>query len=287
MLKNAVDYWCNAFTPDRVAAWQQAIDNQGLGLKVYRDGDEFCEPSAMIQRMDAAGFATVVLVATDDEEAPEVDSFAHVASRPAEVAQLASTFPGRFVGLWSVNPEQGAAGVAMAEKMLGQPWCIGLQNHTHSWDRPFDHADFTPYYELAAAQNVPFVMQAGASGGDFPHECGHPSGIAAPAEHFPTVSFVLSHTGAPWTTETIDAARTHSNVYVGTATWPLRHWPAELVAFLEGEGRTKVLYGSGFPTTGHAQAARQFAASSFDDNLLRSLTSTNARSIFTRLPEEP
>ena len=100
-LAGAVDYWCNMFTPDRQPAWQQAIDNQGLSnLKVYRDGDEFAEPAAMVDRLDVSGFATVILVACDSHDAPEVDSFDHVASRDHEIAKLALDYPGRFMGLW-------------------------------------------------------------------------------------------------------------------------------------------------------------------------------------------
>ena len=101
------------------------------------------------------------------------------------------------------------------------------------------------------------------------------------------VRFVLSHTGAPWTTETIDMARRFPNVYLGTATWPPRHWSDELRAFLAGDGCDKMLYGSGFPTSGHTQAARQLAEAGFTDDQLLKLTSTNARSIFTRLPQLP
>jgi len=32
-----VDYLCNAFTPDRLAAWDQAIEAQGVPLKIRRD----------------------------------------------------------------------------------------------------------------------------------------------------------------------------------------------------------------------------------------------------------
>ena len=168
--------------------------------------------------------------------------------------------------------------------MLDEPWCVGLHNHTHSWDRRFDHPDFTPYYELCARHDVPFVMQAGASGGDFPHECGHPDGIAEPAIAFPAVRFVLSHTGAPWEAETIDAARRFANVYLGTATWPPRRWSDALVGFASTDGRGKVLYGSGFPTTGHRQAASQLPDRIGDPDVVELLSSTTARSVFTRLP---
>ncbi|NNE74967.1 MAG: amidohydrolase family protein [Acidimicrobiales bacterium] len=288
MLNGAIDYWCNAFFPDREAAWRQAIDNQGLSLKVYRDGDEFCTPAEMVARMDEAGFATIVVVASARFADPTIDSFEHVAARAHEIASVTAAYPGRFAGLWSVDPTTGADGVAQAAEMVEQPWCVGLHNHTHSWDRPFDHPDFVPFYDLCARHDVPFVMQAGKSGGDFPHECGRPEGIDAPATDFPAVRFVLSHTGWPWTEETIERATRFDNVYLGTATWPLRRWSPELRAFATGAGRHKLMYGSGFPTTGHRQAARQFADPELIEGFtaadIERITMTNARAVFTRLP---
>ncbi|MEZ5374774.1 MAG: amidohydrolase family protein [Microthrixaceae bacterium] len=289
-LRGAIDYWCNSFLPEREAAWQRAIDHQGLRLKIERQGDEFCTGEEMVRRLDASGFATLVLVATDPPSTAQLDDpnlFEHVACRAEEIAELSAQHPGRFVGVWSVDPTTGADGVVQAEAMLAQPWCVGLHNHTHSWDRRFDHPDFDDYYALCAERDVPFVMQAGKSGGDFPHECGHPDGIAAPAERHPALRFVLSHTGWPWTDEAIALATRFDNVYLGTASWPLRRWPEELRRFIAGPGRTKVLYGSGFPTTGHAQAARQFAdtglTAGFDAETVELLTARNARNVFTRI----
>lgn len=296
LLTDAVDYWCNAFTTDRLPLWRRAIANQGLSLAVERGGDEFCTVDELVGRLDESGFATVILPVTSSHPGAvvpdglppgaEVDNFDQVAARPHEIEQLHMLDARRFVGMWSVDPAGGAAAVAEAAHMATQPWCVALHNHTHSWDRPFDHLDFTPYYELAAKLQLPFVMQAGASGGRFPSECGHPASIVGPATAHPTVDFVLSHTGWPWVDETIDVVRAHPNVYLGTATWPRRRWSDELLAFVTGDGVGQTMFATGFPTTGHRQAARQFAdpALAMPTAALDALTRSTARSVFTRLP---
>ena len=280
----AVDYWCNAFTPRFENAWRRAIEKQDLTLKIDRVGDEFCEPAAMVERMDDCGFATLIVVACDAEADSDVNSFDRVTFRAEDVAALHDHHPGRFAGTWSVDPNAGEQGLARAEEMLAQPWCVGLHNHTHSWDRRFDHPDWYPFYELAADHDVPFVMQAGASGGDFPHACGHPSGISAPADRYDAVTFVLSHTGWPWTSETIAAVRQQPNVYVGTASWPPHRWPDELVDFAHHDGRGRVLFGSGFPVAGHRQAIERLPDRLTDPDVVESLLCTTARNVFTRLP---
>ena len=283
-LSGAIDYWCNAFTPDRQSIWERMVGDQGIPLKVIREDDGFCSAEEMVSRLESTGFASVILVAADlAQDGATLDGFEQVAVRPAEIAALASEFSGRFVATWSIDPTSGMSGVRRAAEMLDTSWCVGLHSHTHSWDRPFDHADYYPYYALCADNDVPFVMQAGTSGGRFPSECGRPIGIDRPAIYFPTVRFVLSHLGWPWTTEAIAMSLKFANVYLGTATYPPRRWPDELYEFLTGVGRTKVLYGSGFPTSGHVQAAAQIPDLGLDSNIVARLIRETAQSVFTRI----
>ena len=286
-LSRAIDYWCNAFTPDREAVWNDAIAAQGSAVKVHREGDGFCVPEEMAERLGAVGFSTVILPVCDLDPRGDPLDFPAVAARPDELDALHAAHPGMFRGSWSIDPGTGMAGVARAAEMLGRPWCVGLHNHTHSWDRPFDHADFYPYYALAADEDVPFVVQAGASGGRFPSECGRPIGVDRPAIYFPTVRFVLSHLGWPWTAEAIAMALKFPNVYLGTATFPPGRWPADVLGFVAGAGRAKCLYGSGFPTTGHGQAAGQLAGMDLAPEVVDRLTRTNALDVFSRLDAGP
>ncbi len=295
-----IDYWCNAFTPDREPLWTEVIASGGLGIRI-RGGDSedgFCEPAEMVKRLDRVGVDTVVLPVCEalggDKDAPALTEFAHYALRESEMKSLFATYPGRFVGVFSVNPDAGPADLAAAAEAVTAQWCVGLHTHTHSWDRPFDHPDYWPYYELCAQNGIPFTMQAGASGGTMragasggyvAHESGHPSAVAAPATEFPGVSFVLSHTGAPWVAETINAASEFPNVFIGTATHPPRRWPDELVAFIKGDGRDRCVFGTGFPLTGHVRSMRQLEDLDLYAETVEALLDGTARRIFGRIPQ--
>lgn len=282
-----IDYWCNAFTPDREPLWRAVIAEQGLSLRtrVGDTTDGFATAGAMVDRMDRLGIATLVIPVCEVPAAAPLDDFGHYAAHVAEIRELAAAHPARFVGAHSVDPGAGTTGIDAARSALGESWCVALHSHTHSFGRRFDHPDYSPYYELCAEHGVPFVMQAGASGGNFPHECGHPEGIAAPATMFPSVPFVLSHTGAPWVAETIAAASEYANVHVGTATHPPRRWPADLVRFISGPGATKALFGTGFPLTGHDRSLGQLGDLNLDAPARHALLDGNARRIFTRIPD--
>jgi predicted TIM-barrel fold metal-dependent hydrolase len=283
-VKGGVDYWCNAFTPDRRALWDAAIAAQGIPLKVRRDAaDAFAEPAAMLARLEGAGFAALVVPTCDKPAHAGATDFESMAARPNELRAWSDAHPGRVAGQWSIDPGHGMEGVRRAAAALAEPWCVGLHIHTHSWDRPFDHADYYPYYALAAERDVPVVMQAGTSGGRMPSECGRPIGIDRPALYCPGVRFVLSHTGWPWVEEALAMAIKFSNVYLGTATYPPARWGAALLDFARGPGRQKLLFGSGYPVVGHVQAAAQLAGLGLDAALLQRVTSDNARAVFTRL----
>jgi uncharacterized protein len=283
-MNGIVDYLSNSFGPERAAAWDAAIAAQGLTLKVKRAADDsFADADTMVARMDALGIATVVLAASDPEAHSSGFAFSDMAARHEEADDLARHHPGRFAALWTVDPDRGMAGVRRAEEVLAEKWVAGLYVHTHSHDRRFDHADYYPYYALAQHTGVPVVMQAGISGGRMPSECGRPIGIDRPALYFPDVRFVLSHTGWPWVDEAIAMALKFTNVYLGTASYPPRRWPPALVDFLGHAGRSKVLFGTNFPTVGHRHALDQLAGLDLDDAVRQALLEDNARAVFGRL----
>ena len=277
-----VDYLCNAFTPERAAIWKEAT--AGLALKI-REG-EFVEPAAMVERMDELGIDTLLLpaVALAPGEIPEPTTFEAVVVTWDEMERLAAAHPNRFAALAVLDPTRGMAGVREARARLQDPWVAGCYLHTHSWDRALDHADYYPYYALASELDVPVAMQAGASGGMTPSECGRPIGVDRPALYFPDTRFVLSHTGWPWVDEAIAMARKFPNVFLGTGSYPPRHWPDALVEFVRGAGRDKVLFGTNFPTVGHRHALSQVAELDLSPDTRDALLGGTARQVFSRVP---
>lgn len=284
-----VDSLSNAFFPDRRACWDGAIAASGSPVKVRRDDDDsFATPELMVERLDELGVATVLVVTTDVGRHGTADpyDFEHVAARWDEVADLAARFPGRFAALAVINPELGMAGVRQMRARLAEPWVAGCYLHTHSWDRRLDHADYYPYYALGAEVGVPVAMQVGTSGGLLPSECAHPVTIDRPALYFPDTRFVLSHLGWPWVDEAVAMAMKFPNVYLGTGSYPPRHWPAEVVTFLRGPGRAKVLFATNFPTVGHRHALAQLDELALPPEVERALLHDTAGAVYTRIGQD-
>ena len=283
-----IDYWCNAFTLDRRSLWNAAIERQGLAVKVRSDPDDsFADPATLLARMDALSIDTLLLPSSDLPDAAGPFDYERFTTQREDVEKLANTYPGRFAGLWSLDPTQGRRGVRRADEALSLPCFVGLHVHTHSWDRRFDDRDYYPFYALAADHGVPVVMQAGSSGGLMASECGKPVGIDRPALYFPELRFVPSHTGWPWVEEALAMALKHPNVFLGSAGYPPHHWSPELVRFLSGAGRGKVLFGTSFPVVGHRHALARLPELDLSAEAQHALLEGTARGIFTRLTRNP
>ncbi|MCB0996656.1 MAG: amidohydrolase family protein [Acidimicrobiales bacterium] len=280
----AIDYWCNCFLPPMQAKWQAAIARQGIPLKVRKnDDDSFADGATMVARMDDIGMDTIILPTCDLAEGEDPLGFEALAARWDDTEALATAHPGRFAGAWSIDPRTGMDGVRRAVEALEQPWCVALHIHTHSWDRPLDHADYYPYYALCADADVPLVAQVGTSGGRMPSECGRPISVDRPAIYFRSTRFVLSHTGWPWVDEALAMALKFDNVYLGTAAYPPRHWSASLVDFIGRAGRGKTMWGTSFPTVGHRHALGQLDELNLGEVARSELVGGAARRVFTRL----
>ncbi len=280
----AIDYWCNGFTPEYRALWDSAIGDQELSIRIRRNPDDsFATPDEMVARMDELGMDTLLLPAAEVPEGAPAFAYERYAMEPDVVSKLIANHPGRFAGLFSIDPTEGQRGVSRAAETLSRPGFVGLQIHTHSWDRRFDDRDYYPYYALAADHDVPVVMQAGASGGPMPSECGQPVGIDRPAIYFSGVRFVLSHTGWPWSDEAIAMSQKHANVFLGTAAWPPHRWPAPLLDFISHAGRGRVLLGTSFPTVGHRHALSRLEGLELEEEARFELVEGAARRVFTRL----
>ncbi|MDC1295427.1 amidohydrolase family protein [Myxococcota bacterium] len=279
-----IDSWTNSFLPDRQALWDASLEAQGVPIKLRRDEqDSFCDVEAMVARMDEIGMASLILPVCDLPAHAGITDYEGFATRVDEMDAMSAAHPGRFVGQCSIDPREGSKGLDRAREMAAKPWIVALHTHTHSFDLSFDHADYYPFYALAHELGLPFVMQAGTSGGRLPSACGHPIGIDRPAIYFPQVNFVLSHTGWPWVDEAVAMALKFSNVYLGTASLPPKRWHASLVDFIRGPGRRKTMFGTSFPTVGHRHALAQLEALDLDPEIAAAVMGGNARNVFTRL----
>ena len=260
-----IDYWCNAFTPDRAPLWRRGhrtptASPSSLGA---RDADDFCPTSTRDGRCAWTGLGIDHASPAGDARwrptmLPSTSSHHYAAAADRRLHQRRGRRPPRAVrtGCGAIRPDRT---VTVTSKRPNEPrssrrTVSGSIAHTHSWDRPLRpcrglcavlHAlvrTITPcrsWPRPAPVRRPPRRTRLGHPGGDRRRR----------PRPIPTSTFVLSHhrDRRGWT-ETIRAAR-RSRRTSSSAPRPTRRrrWPPALVDFLRTDGTRLRTVGHGVP----------------------------------------
>lgn len=136
-------------------------------------------------------------------------------SNDMEVVELMEQFPGRFIGVAGVDPNNGIynafekidrlvvngpfKSIIMEPPLDSKPW------------NPSDEQLVYPIYEKLQAHNIPLLLTFGGMFG-VPQE--HMDGLLKAALDFPKLNFVASHGGYPRAGEICAMALAAGNIYV-------------------------------------------------------------------------
>ena len=91
---------------------------------------------------------------------------------------------------------------------------------------------------------------------------------------------VGGHVGYPWIHEVLSLATKYPNFYVDTSAYAVHRLPSELVDFLRGRGRTRVLFGSNYPMLSPARCLKRLGELGLDAETRELFLSGNARRVF-------
>jgi predicted TIM-barrel fold metal-dependent hydrolase len=228
--------------------------------------------SATIASMDAGGVTKTLISAW---YAPR-----NVMISNDEVAEFVAQEPERLIGVGSVDiskPMQAVREVRRCIKELGfkairvLPWL---------WEVPPTDRRFYPVYVACAELGVPFCTQIGHTGPLMPSEVGRPIYLDRVALDFPELKIVGGHIGYPWTDEAIALATKHENVFIDTSAYTARRYPRELLEYMRGSGRSKVLFGTNYPMIHPAKALDGLDSLGLDDETRSLFLAGNAQRIF-------
>jgi uncharacterized protein len=101
---------------------------------------------------------------------------------------------------------------------------------------------------------------------------------------FPDLVIVAGHIGYPWTEEMVALARKYPNVYIDTSAYTTKRYPPELVAYLQSDGRTKVMFGTNYPMITAEKALEDLDRLELDDEARELFLDGNARRVFDLRP---
>jgi len=197
-----------------------------------------------------------------------------------EVAAFVAQAPDRLVGVGSVDISRPMAAVREVRRCVHELGFKAIRVLPWLWELPPTDRRFYPVYTACCEAGVPFCTQIGHTGPLMPSEVGRPIYLDQVALDFPELAIVAGHIGYPWTDEAVALATKHEHVHIDTSAYTVKRYPAPLVEFLRGHGRTKVLFGTNYPMITPAQALAGLEGLGLDDDAKALFLGRNAQRVF-------
>ena len=172
-----------------------------------------------------------------------------------EVALFAKAYPGRILGVASANLYKPMAAVRELRRAVKELGFRALRVVPWLWSLPPNDRRYYPLYAECIELGIPFCTQVGHTGPLRPSETGRPIPyLDEVALDFPELVIIAGHIGYPWTQEMIAVATKYENVYIDTSAYTVKRYPPELVQYMKGHGKTKVMFGTNYPMITAARA---------------------------------
>src|SRR5262249_42717059 len=228
---------------------------------------------ATIAAMDAAGIELGLISAWHGPEGPLISN--------DEVAGFVAAHPTRLAGLASVDLRRPMSAVRELRRCVRELGFKGVRIVPWLWGLPPSDRRYYPVYAECVELGVPFCTQVGHTGPLRSSETGRPIPyLDDVALDFPELVIVAGHIGYPWTEEMIALARKYPNVYIDTSAYTAKRYPPELVRYLQGGGRRKVLFGTNYPMIVPDKALEGLGALGLDDEARELFLGGNALRVF-------
>lgn len=198
-----------------------------------------------------------------------------------EVAAWVRESPARLAGIGSVDLARPMDAIRELRRCVRELGFKGLRLLPWLWNLPPDDRRYYPLYAECCELGIPFCLQVGHTGPLCPSEPGRPIPyLDHVALEFPELVIVGGHIGYPWTNEMIALATKYPNVHIDTSAYKISRYPRELVEYLRGHGRRKVLFGSNYPMLTPLQCLKGLDELGLDDEARGLFLAGNARRVF-------
>jgi predicted TIM-barrel fold metal-dependent hydrolase len=264
-----VDAWIQHFSPRVLAHPMFASVRRWAGMNIPAE----LPFDLTLATLDAASVTHAVITAWHGPEGVLVSN--------DEVAAWVAQHPGRLVGLASVDLLRPLDAVRELRRAVKQLGLRGLRILPWLWGLPPNDRRYYPLYAECCELGVPFCLQVGHTGPMRSSEPGRPIPyLDDVALDFPELVIVGGHVGFPWTNEMIALATKYENVHIDTSAWKPKRFPPELVAYMRGHGRRKVLFGSNSPMLLPGACLAEVDGLGLDEEAKRLYLGENAARVF-------
>lgn len=199
-----------------------------------------------------------------------------------EVADIVSAHPDRFGGIASVDLTDPVRAVREIRRCVRDLGFVGVRVVPWVWQLPPNDRRYYPVYVACVEEDVPFCTQVGHAGPLRPSEPGRPIPyLDEVLLDFPDLIVIGGHVGYPWVNEVLSLAAKYPNFYVDTSAYAVHRLPPEIVKFMRGRGRTRVLFGSNYPMLTPATCLKRLTELGLTAEATELYLGGNARRVFS------
>lgn len=238
-----------------------------------QDGPPAARPEDLVAAMDEGGVAAAIIAAWHGPAGALISN--------DEVARAMDAAPGRMYGLASVDLDDPMGAVREIRTRAKDPRFVGVRIVPWLWGLPPNDRRYYPVYAACVDHGLAFCTQIGHTGPLRSSQTGRPIPYLEDVLlDFPELVVVGGHVGFPWLDEVKTLARKFPNFYVDTSAYVLRRLPAEFVAWMKGEGRRRVMFGTNFPMLTPARCLDGLAGLDLDDETRALFLAGVARRVF-------
>jgi predicted TIM-barrel fold metal-dependent hydrolase len=233
MTVQAIDGWVNvSMGDDKPADFLIRVKED-----YFKGGADFfrsLEMDEVLEQMDEAGVERAVLVSGVQRRAERALEYA--TRRPDRFAIAALVDPRLLMPeLWALEEMTRDYPVCMARVV---PFQIDL---------PPSDAVYYPLYAKCVELDLPLSMNAGLPGPPVPGECQNPIHLDRVCVRFPDLKLCMAHGADPWWGVAIRLMIKYKNLHLMTSAYSPKHFPPELIHFMNTRGQDKVMYASDHP----------------------------------------
>jgi predicted TIM-barrel fold metal-dependent hydrolase len=198
------------------------------------DGDGVDPVGLTLAEMDRHGIAVGLVSASGN---PEVS------------ARALAAHPDRFVASWTVDPNDGMAGIRRLVDAHERFGVRAVSFFPHmvqpqvAVDSPLAYVLYAKCVELG----LPVFVTVGVAGPRVPSACQHVELVDRVMYDFPELVFVMRHGAEPWEELAVKLMIKWPNLHYSTSAFAPRYYPRAIVDYANTRGRDRVLYGGYFP----------------------------------------
>jgi uncharacterized protein len=197
----------------------------------------------------APGLDTVELTLQEMAKAGVATGLISVSADPSLAERAMTEHPGRFVGSWTVDPNEGMAGIRKLVDAV-ERWdirAVSFFPHMLLPQVAVDAALAYPYYAKCIELGLPVFVSVGIAGPRVPSKVQHVELIDQVMYDFPELVLVMRHGAEPWVDLAVKLMLKWPNLHYSTSAFAPRYYPQVVVDYANTRGADKVLYAGYFP----------------------------------------